>query len=158
MRLLCDCLVQRTPRTAGHGAVSGVSNNAARGVVAYFVCNSQCPPLFTWNPLSLHLSLTVQHCAAAVAYWRVAAVNALDHFEKAQKSQLGLHTFAKMASVMDPKFLEPLMTVMSAEKPNLSKVAVAMSAAARRQWYCWHVMCPDSPVHDERSMHLYQHA
>ena len=58
-----------------------------------------------------------------------------------------------MSSVLDPKYLEPLMTVMSADKPNLSKVASAISLAARCQWYCWHVLCPDSPVHDERSMY-----
>jgi hypothetical protein len=105
--------------------------------------SSQFNTVRQWGPL-----------VGFVSYWRDVAVNALDHFEKSQTSQLGLHTFAKMSSVLDPKYLEPLMTVMSAEKPNLSKVASAISLAARRQWYCWHVLCPDSPVHDERRMSL----
>ena len=97
-----------------------------------------------------------------VLYWRDAALTAIDHFERAQKHVLGLHTFSRLSAVADPQYLEELLAVMQSKKPTLSQVGSCISAAAKTQWYAWHVNCPSShvthacdlPVHAERRMPL----
>ena len=62
-----------------------------------------------WRPL-----------VAFVLYWRDAALQAIDHFERAQKHVLGLHTFSRLSAVVDPAYLEELLAVMQQEKPTQS--------------------------------------
>lgn len=87
-----------------------------------------------------------------VLYWRNAAMDALDHFEKLQKHSLGLHTFSKLGAVYDPRFLDELMAVMLQDKASLGRVTTSIASAARTQWYTWHIYCPDLPIHQERRM------
>ena len=87
-----------------------------------------------------------------VLYWRDTALTAIDHFERAQKHVLGLHTFSRLSAVADPAYLEELLAVMQSEKPTLSWVGSCIAAAAKPQWYAWHVNYPDFPVHAERRM------
>ena len=47
-----------------------------------------------------------------VLYWRDAALTAIEHFERAQKHALGLHTFGRLGAVSDPAYLEELLAVM----------------------------------------------
>ena len=95
-----------------------------------------------------------QPLVAFVLYWRDAALQAIDHFERAQKHVLGLHTFSRLSAVADPAYLEDLFAVMQQEKPTLSRVGSTIAAAAKTQWYAWHVNCPHLPVHAERRMLL----
>ena len=89
-----------------------------------------------------------------VLSWRDAALQHIDHFERAQKHVLGLHTFSRLSAVADPAYLEELLAVMQQEKLTLSRVGSCIAAAAKTQWYAWHVNCPDLPVHAERRMLL----
>ena len=95
-----------------------------------------------------------QPLVSFVLYWRDAALTAIEHFERAQKHALGLHTFGRLGAVSDPAYLEGLLEVMQAEHPTLSRVGSTIAAAAKTQWYAWHVNCPDLPVHAERRMFL----
>jgi hypothetical protein len=79
---------------------------------------------------------------------------AIEHFEKSQKHMVGMHTFSKLSQVQDPAFLEDLLTVMTAERPSMGKFANTVANCAKKQWCCWHVHCPDLPVHAERRMCL----
>ena len=63
---------------------------SSRGVDRFVHC-LQMVTLRQWQPLVNFL-----------LYWRDAALTALDHFERAQKHTLGLHTFSRLATVADP--------------------------------------------------------
>ena len=89
-----------------------------------------------------------------VLHWGDRAHEALRQFERGQKEGLSLHTLSKMRAVNDPVYLEDLMTVMCTPKAGLGMFRACINDCMKKQWYTWHVLHPDLPVHPERSMHL----
>ena len=89
-----------------------------------------------------------------VNYFGAEGVEAVENFESRQKHQVGMHTFAKMAAVADPRFLQEALEVMKTPKPTVATLVTAIVRGARRQWYTWHVMSNGTPVHAERSVFL----
>ena len=89
-----------------------------------------------------------------VLHWGERALAAVRHFEQVDQRGLSVHTFRKLQAVHDPAFLESVMAVMTAPKPSVGQFMAEVTRVARQQWYHWHVMHPQMPVHAERSMHL----
>ena len=87
-----------------------------------------------------------------VLYWGDRGLDAVQSFEKAEKGGVKIHTFHKLQAVVDPYFLEDVMTAMKAPRPSVGIVSAALMKCAKKQWYTWQVMSPDQPVHPERSM------
>ena len=85
-------------------------------------------------------------------FYGAEGVEAVDNFEAKQKHQVGMHTFAKLAAVADPRFLQEALEVMKGPKPTVAALVTAIARGAKRQWYTWHVMSGRTPVHGERSM------
>lgn len=79
-------------------------------------------------------------------------MEAVRNFEKVEKKGLSVHTFRKLAQVLDPEFLEPVIAVMRLPKPTVSAFSNAITKAAKLQWYSWHVHHPDLPIHSSRSV------
>ena len=90
-----------------------------------------------------------------VTHWGEAAIAAVRNFESKQRTRTGMHTFHKMAAVVDPVFLEDCLQVMASDNPNVGKFHAAVTRGVKRQWYHWHIHCEGLEVHPERSMLLF---
>lgn len=85
-------------------------------------------------------------------YYGESAVSALAQFEGRQKGPCGVHTFARMAAIADPQYLQPVLDVLTADHPTAGKVLAEINKAVKVQWYSWHIMSKKTDVHDDRSM------
>ena len=90
--------------------------------------------------------------ANLVLYWGARGLEAVTNFERAEKGGVKIHTFLKLSQVYDPYYLEEVLAVMKEDKPSVGHFSQAVARAARKQWYTWHIMHPELPVHPDRSM------
>ena len=86
-----------------------------------------------------------------VLHWGERALEAVKAMEDNTKG-IGLHTLSKMRAVADPQFLEDVMAAMKDPKCNVNTFTSAVNKAASKMWYSWHVMHPELPVHQDRSV------
>ena len=89
-----------------------------------------------------------------VQHWGDRGLEAVRNFEKVEARGLSVHTFRKLGQVMDPLYLEPVIATMRSARPTVGMFTMAIVRACRLQWYTWHIMHPDLPVHTSRSVFL----
>ena len=87
-----------------------------------------------------------------VLRWGDRGLEAVKSFEKVEKRGLSVHTFRQLASVVDPDFLEPVLTVMRSSRPTIGQFSQAVFRACKEQWYTWMIMHPELPIHASRSV------
>ena len=89
-----------------------------------------------------------------VMFWGDRGLEAVRDFEKSQDRLVQIHTFRKLSAILDPSFMEPVLTVMRSSRVTMGHFSGAVVKAAKMQWYSWHVLHPELPVHTERRMSL----
>ena len=89
-----------------------------------------------------------------VMHWGDRSLEAVRDFEKCQEKMVQIHTFRKLSAILDPSFMEPVLTVMRSSRVTVGQFSGAVLKAAKMQWYSWHVLHPDMPMHTEKRMPL----
>ena len=119
-------------------------------------CTGECFKLFV-VPHSVQATTVKQWLPLLTfaTFYGAEGVEAVDNFEAKQKHQVGMHTFAKLAAVADPRFLQEALEVMKGPKPTVAALVTAIARGAKKQWYTWHVMSSGTPVHAERSVFMH---
>ena len=67
-----------------------------------------------------------------ITFFSEEGVAAVDNFEARQRHQVGMHAFAKLSAVADPRFLQEVLEVMQSARPTVAGLVTAVARGARR--------------------------